>query len=148
LYPAGHTVPLPRYPWKRDRYWVEPAPVEQVRLGRLDHELLGRRLSSAEPTWEVKLDVEKLPYLADHRIQGSAVFPAAGYLEMAIQAVRSLTSATTVALADIEIRKALFVPEHEARTVQLAIGPEGSTFRVASLGADGDAPVHATGTVR
>ena len=148
LYAAGHTVPLPRYPWKRERYWVEPAPVEQVRLGRLDHELLGRRLPSAEPTWEIKLDVEKLPYLADHRIQGNAVFPAAGYLEMAMQAVRSLTSATTVALADIEIRKAMFVPEHEARTVQLALGSEGSTFRIASLTTDGDSPVHATGTVR
>src|SRR5262249_50802694 len=94
LYPAGRPIALPSYPWKRDRYWVESAAVEQVRLGQRDHELLGRRLASAEPTWEIKLDVESLPYLADHQIQGSVVFPAAGYIEMAAQAVRSLTSSS------------------------------------------------------
>ncbi|WP_397545459.1 type I polyketide synthase [Saccharopolyspora gloriosae] len=77
LHPAGRVVALPPYPWKRDRYWTEPDSVAQVRLGRLDHRLLGRRLSTAEPAWESKLDIEALPYLADHRIQGNVVFPAA-----------------------------------------------------------------------
>ena len=38
-----------------------------------------------------KLDIEQLPYLSDHRIQGNVLFPAAGYLEMAMQALNSLT---------------------------------------------------------
>ncbi|MFY1636502.1 amino acid adenylation domain-containing protein [Solwaraspora sp. WMMB335] len=148
LQPAGTPVPLPRYPFKRDRYWVEPRPVAQVRLGLRDHPLLGRRLSSAEPTWEAKLDTEDLPYLDDHRIQGNAVFPAAGYLEMAAQAVRALTGGGAATLADVELRRALFLPAGETRTVQLSVAAGTGEFTVASIAGDAaDHPVHATGVL-
>ncbi|MFK0048679.1 amino acid adenylation domain-containing protein [Streptomyces sp. NPDC090741] len=146
LHPRGRRVPLPRYPWKRDRYWTEPAPVAQVRLGEVDHPLLGRRLATAEPAWEVALDVESTPYLADHRIQGRTLFPAAGYVEMAYQALRSLTGGTDAELGDIELRKALFLPEDAPRAVQLSLSGQTSAFTVAT---GGDTPsVHACGVVR
>ncbi|MFE2869653.1 amino acid adenylation domain-containing protein [Embleya sp. NPDC059259] len=149
LQPAGRPVALPPYPFKRDRYWTEPRAVEQIRLGRIDHPLLGRRLAHADPTWEVRLDAETLPYLDDHRIQGNVVFPAAGYLEMAVQAVRALTGGTDATLADIELRKALFLPDGESATVQLSFGGEGAAFTVAGITGDGRGPaVHASGVVR
>ncbi len=146
LQPAGRPVPLPRYPFKRDRHWVEPACVEQIRLGRVDHPLLGRRTASARPTWEARLDLERLPYLADHRIEGNAVFPAAGYLEMAMQAVRALTGGSTAALSGIELHKALFLSETEPNTVQLSFDPADAGFTIATV--RGTCPVHATGVVR
>ncbi|MEV7728898.1 amino acid adenylation domain-containing protein [Streptomyces sp. NPDC087917] len=146
LHPEGRRTPLPRYPWKRDRYWTEPEPVAQVRLGRVDHPLLGRRLATAEPAWEAALDVESTPYLADHRIQGRTLFPAAGYVEMAYQAVRTLTGAVDAELGDIELRKALFLPDDAPRTVQLSLTAESCAFTVAT---GGDTPaVHARGVVR
>ncbi|MFJ2558369.1 MULTISPECIES: amino acid adenylation domain-containing protein [unclassified Streptomyces] len=149
LQPGGRTVPLPRYPWKRDRYWTEPHPVAQVRLGRLDHPLLGRRLATTEPVWEVELDVERAPYLADHRIQGRALFPAAGYIEMAAQAVRALTGGTEAAFGSVEFRKALFLPDDASRTVQLAFSPESAAFTVATGSGPGEErAVHASGVVR
>ncbi|MCW2915045.1 MAG: amino acid adenylation enzyme/thioester reductase family protein [Actinomycetia bacterium] len=149
LHPAGSPVRLPRYPWKRDRYWVEPRPVEQIRLGQLDHPLLGRRMANAEPTWEAKLDTERMPYLSDHRIQGSVLFPAAGYLEMATQAVRAMTGGTEATLADIELRKALFLPDGEVRTVQLSFSSEGAAFTVATVSGNAqEKTVHASGVVR
>ncbi|MFD7864178.1 amino acid adenylation domain-containing protein [Streptomyces sp. NPDC059783] len=149
LQPTGRPVTLPRHPFRRDRYWTEPAPVARVRLGRRDHVLLGRRTDSAEPTWQARLDTEELPYLADHRIQDTVVFPAAGYIEMAAQAVLRLTGGTTAVLAGIELRKALFLPDGEDRTVEVAISPENATFTIASpTGADGERTVHAAGTVR
>ncbi|MER8041793.1 amino acid adenylation domain-containing protein [Streptomyces sp. NPDC094032] len=152
LQPEGRPVPLPRYPWQRDRYWVEPRPVEQIRLGRLDHPLLGRRTASLQPTWESRLDTERLAYLADHRIEGSTVFPAAGYLEMAAQAVRAMTGGALATLADVEFSRALFLPEGESATVQLSFSPEGAGFTIASTadaGAGGaELVVHASGVVR
>ncbi|MFI0943209.1 amino acid adenylation domain-containing protein [Streptomyces sp. NPDC021020] len=150
LHPGGRPVTLPGYPWKRERYWTEPAPVEQVRLGRVDHPLLGRRTASAQPAWEVRLDVEQLPYLADHRIQEAAVFPAAGYLEMAAQAVRALTGSARAVLADVELPRALFLSEDRPSAVQLHFDPETAAFTIASAAAAGagDRTVHATGTVR
>ncbi|WP_328467272.1 non-ribosomal peptide synthetase/type I polyketide synthase [Streptomyces sp. NBC_00448] len=146
LHPGGRPVSVPGYPWKRDRYWTEPAPVEQIRLGRLDHPLLGRRTANAQPTWEVQLDLERLPYLADHRIQDSTVFPAAGYLEMATQAVRALTGAPQAVLADVELSKALFLSQSRPSTVQLHFDPDNAAFTIASVGAE--RTVHAAGTVR
>ncbi|WP_346095402.1 non-ribosomal peptide synthetase/type I polyketide synthase [Streptomyces olivaceiscleroticus] len=155
LQPAGRPVPLPRYPWKRDRYWTEPPPVAQVRLGRLDHPLLGRRLACAEPTWETRLDTGRMPYLADHRIQDNVLFPAAGYLEMAVQAVRALTGAESAVLADVELRKGLFLTAGDPTTVQLTCSLEDASFTVATVpdtkkqhGSSSAGTVHASGTVR
>ncbi|XNR87713.1 amino acid adenylation domain-containing protein [Streptomyces sp. R-74717] len=149
LHPVGTPVALPRYPWKRDRHWTEPGPVAQVRLGHADHPLLGRRTTHTEPTWHTTLDTERLPYLDDHRIQSTVVFPAAGYLEMAMQAVRSLTGGTHAVLTDIELRKALFLPEGEDRAVRLTLSSQNAAFTIASTGeGEGDRAVHASGVVR
>jgi amino acid adenylation domain-containing protein len=150
LYPTGTPVTLPRAPWKRDRYWIEPKPVEQIRLGQVDHPLLGRRMANAEPTWEAKVDTEKLPYMTDHRIQGNVVFPAAGYIEMASQAVRAMTGGKSISLAELEFRKALFLPEAEAKTIQLSFNSDCASFSISGApGLDGQEKiVYATGTVR
>ncbi|KDR63812.1 MULTISPECIES: non-ribosomal peptide synthetase/type I polyketide synthase [Streptomyces] len=150
LQPTGRAVPLPRYPWRRDRHWTEPRNVAQVRLGHLDHPLLGRRTDHPGPAWQSALDTERLPYLADHRIQDSVVFPAAGYLEMATQAVLALTGGASAVLADVDLRKALFLAEDQATTVHLTVDPESADFAIASAppGPGGERAVHATGTVR
>ncbi|MGW9456843.1 non-ribosomal peptide synthetase/type I polyketide synthase [Streptomyces globisporus] len=149
LQPTGRPVTLPRHPFRRDRHWTEPRPVAQVRLGHRDHPLLGRRTDATEPTWQARLDTEALPYLADHRIQDTVVFPAAGYLEMAAQAVLRLTGGTTAVLADIDLRKALFLPDGEDRTVEVSLSLENAAFTVASpTGEDGERAVHASGIVR
>ncbi|PCG85174.1 non-ribosomal peptide synthetase [Streptomyces sp. WZ.A104] len=149
LQPTGRPVTLPRHPFRRDRHWTEPRPVAQVRLGRQDHPLLGRRTDRTEPTWQARLDTEALPYLADHRIQGTVVFPAAGYLEMAAQAVRRLTGGATAVLTGIDLRKALFLPDGEDRTVEVSLSLENAAFTVASAaGDDGERAVHVSGVVR
>ncbi|MEV2277435.1 amino acid adenylation domain-containing protein [Nocardiopsis sp. NPDC049922] len=147
LHPEGAPVSLPPYPWRRDRYWVEPESVARVRLGRVDHPLLGRRLPGADPAWEASLDTEAMPYLADHRVQGDTVFPAAGYLGMAIQAARALTGGDRAGLADVEFRRALFLPAGSAVRARVSFAPHDATFTVATGSAD-DRSVHATGTVR
>ncbi|MFF0410711.1 amino acid adenylation domain-containing protein [Kitasatospora sp. NPDC004745] len=148
LHPAGRPVPLPAYPWRRDRYWAEPDAVRKVRLGEVDHPLLGRRTANAQPTWTTALDPEHLPYLADHRIEGRVVFPAAGYLEMAAQAVRALTGGTEVVLAEVELNRALFLSEAEPTPVQFGYAPEDARFTVTSTPAGGEPAVHASGRIR
>jgi hybrid polyketide synthase/nonribosomal peptide synthetase FtdB len=154
VHPRGRVVSLPPYPWKRQRYWAESARVEQVRRGRIDHVLLGRRTSHADPTWETRLDPETLPYLEDHQIQGQVIFPAAGYLEMAAQAVRSLTGGAVAALTDIELRHALFLTGHDTRRVRLTVSASDASFSIVSSErgftvAPGPEPVvHVSGVIR
>ncbi|MFI9024279.1 amino acid adenylation domain-containing protein [Streptomyces sp. NPDC053560] len=148
LQPAGRPVPLPRYPWRRDRYWAEPEGIARLRLGHRDHPLLGRRTAHARPTWEARLDTEQLPYLADHRIQGNTVFPAAGYLEMAAQAVRTMTGGAPAALADIRLAKALFLDDARPAAVQFSFDPDSAAFTAATAQGETGRTVHATGVVR
>ncbi|WP_338848936.1 amino acid adenylation domain-containing protein [Massilia sp. W12] len=149
LFGGGVQVTLPAYPWKKTRYWAESKAVQQIRLGLVDHALLGRRLPNSEPSWEALLDIEHQPWLADHRIEGNVLFPAAGYLEMAAQAVRALGGPSYVHLADIQLRKALYLPDGEAKPVQCKLDAESAAFHVATLGADGqEAAIHASGVVR
>ncbi|MFH8375550.1 amino acid adenylation domain-containing protein [Streptomyces cyaneofuscatus] len=150
LQPSGRPVTLPPHPFRRDRHWTEPPAVAQVRLGQVDHPLLGRRIDRTDPAWQARLDTESLPYLADHRIQDTVVFPAAGYIEMATQAALRLTGSTTAVLADIDLRKALFLPDGEDRTVEVSLSLEDAAFTIASpaTGDDGERTVHASGIVR
>lgn len=77
------------------------------------------------------------------------LFPAAGYLEMAVQAVRSLTGGTDAALAGVELRKALFLPDDASRAVRLTLSAENGAFTISTGTADGsERTVHATGVVR
>ena len=58
--------------------------------GEPSHNLLGNRINSRNPTWESTIETKTDPLIADHIIQGAAVFPGAGYIEMALAAVQEL----------------------------------------------------------
>ena len=58
--------------------------------GAPKHNLLGSRINSSNPTWESIIETKTDPFIADHIIQGAAVFPGAGYIEMALAAVQEL----------------------------------------------------------
>ncbi|PHV12432.1 non-ribosomal peptide synthetase/type I polyketide synthase [Chitinimonas sp. BJB300] len=149
MFEGGSPVTLPCYPWKQDRYWIESKAVAQIRLGEIAHPLLGRRMATAEPTWEAQLDVEKQPYLGDHRIQGNVLFPAAGYIEMAAQAMQAMTGDTAAVIADVELRKALFLPDAEVKPVQFVFDSDSASFTVATIPNGEQEPViHATGHLR
>lgn len=135
LYPAGgRCISLPCYPWQRERHWQELGP-SAMRLGdRQVHPLLGYRLDSAQTTFQSQLDLGLLPYLEDHRVQGAPVFPAAGYLEMALAAA-DLHGAGPWTVEEFEIHKPLLLGSTSA-TIQASLSPEDSGFRVHSRAGD------------
>lgn len=69
---------------------------------------------------------------------------------MATQAVLALTGGASAVLADVDLRKALFLAEDQTTTVHLTVDPESADFAIASAppGPGGERAVHATGTVR
>ena len=122
-------VKLPSYPWQRERFWIEPAkqakmPVLQTRPGK--HPLLGHYLQSAAGAhiWEAVLSIEQFPYLADHRVAETAVFPAAAYLDMTLSAVQEVWGKGPHAIEDTSFTQMLTLPENGAQIIQLIITPE------------------------
>ncbi|OJJ66336.1 hypothetical protein ASPBRDRAFT_138029 [Aspergillus brasiliensis CBS 101740] len=88
---------LPRFPWAHtEKYWSEGRPSRDWRLRSMPHhELLGPLVMEAtllEPSWRNVLRLDDIPWLSDHVIHGEVVFPAAGYIAMAGEAIAQLNT--------------------------------------------------------
>ncbi|MBO0878872.1 MAG: SDR family NAD(P)-dependent oxidoreductase, partial [Mycobacterium sp.] len=75
---------LPRYPWQREYHWIEPEETLRARVDPDRLRLAGRPVTATEPTTDIELSSTQLPYLPDHRIRDTVVFPGTGYLEAAL----------------------------------------------------------------
>ena len=107
-------VPVPRYPFQRERYWVE-APRRRRRDG--GHPLLG--IHHESPRGEVLFETELSPsdpaWLGDHRVFDRVVAPGALYAAMAIAAAgREGNRSATV--DDCQLQSALVLPETDPET--------------------------------
>ncbi len=158
---ARRRVALPTYPFQRERYWSAPEPTSATRITARSgadaiHPLLAREVRSpvlTDRVFEADIGVDTHPFLNDHRVFGTIVFPAAAFLEMILAATREVFGDGTHSIESVVIGEALALPEKEHRTVQVAIGPATDylhTFKVFSRGASGTAEwtLHASGHVR
>ncbi|KAK7993868.1 NADPH:adrenodoxin oxidoreductase [Apiospora arundinis] len=163
-------VDLPPYPWNYERsHWAEPrASAEQRSLAYPRHDLLGSRvsgLSSGNRAWRNVLRVRDVPWLRDHSLGGSSIFPAAGYLSMAIEAVRQVHEKEEktgeglerkfrgVTLRDINIKTTLNIPDSEEEGVEtlLTLCPAEAagwyTFTIESCSGQDEWKSHCSGRV-
>lgn len=129
---ARPRVRLPNYPWQRERHW-HPQTSESLRVIQRsrEHPLLGWRLPDAEAAWENTLDVQVLPWLADHRVGGAIVFPGAAYAEMALAAGRAWRGGTPV-VESLEILAPMVFDGDHARSLRLTIQPRDGGFMIQS----------------
>lgn len=101
LIPAGKTLPdLPAYPWDHTAsFWYESRVSKDWRFRPIGHHaLLGQRVpesTSLDPCWRCVLDLEDEPWLYDHKVKEDVVFPFAGYVAMAGEAIRQITGIET-----------------------------------------------------
>jgi len=134
LFPTkGAFVSLPSYPWQRERYWYPLTNEGYDLINKVkDHLLLGSRLKLDEPEWENQLDSELVDYLADHVVGGAEVFPAAGYVEMALAASKSWFQIATHEIEGLEIRAPLVLDHSALKTVRFILVPEDGRFIIKS----------------
>lgn len=97
----GRVVPgLPCYPWDHSgpSFWYESRIAKDWRGRKYPHHcLLGlRSIESPDnaPQWRNVLSLDEVPWLNDHRLRSNAVFPFAGYVAVAGEAVRQLAGAS------------------------------------------------------
>lgn len=136
---------LPLYPWQRANFWSETAESRKIRTGaasdgaRPDHPLLGERLGSPQPAWSSEIDVNRPHFLKDHAVQGAVVFPAAGFIEMALAAARETTDSTgPVVIERLSIESPLVLSASSVSQVQLTAA-DGRKFQIHSqVRQDGD----------
>lgn len=111
---------LPSYCWDHGRaYFFESRISKAIRTDSFPtHELLGTRVvdnSAAEVRWRNLLDPKEVPWLKDHQVQGQIVFPGAGYMSTALEAVKQLFGSEPIAiveLRDLVIGQALMLEDN------------------------------------
>ncbi len=148
LFPErGRRVDLPGYPWQRERHWHGSSDESFGLLGvPQDHPLLGHRLAQTEGVWSNALDLARVPYLADHVVGGSAIFPAAAFVEMALAAAEARSPGTSHELESLEIRAPMTLAGGSAQSVRFTLDDDGE-FTIESRPRLGDPEwtVHAAG---
>ena len=99
-------VGLPLYQWDRGRiHWHESRLAKKMRLrGAAFHELLGvpsPNNTDLDLRWTNFLKATEIPWLDGHQLQGQTVFPAAGYVAMALEAAKKLAGNRNVKVFEV-----------------------------------------------
>ncbi|WP_024816558.1 type I polyketide synthase [Methylopila sp. 73B] len=147
---GGPAAKLPTYPWQNARFAVSVTGEGQgIYHGYDQHPLIGARLKVDSDQWTTHLDPLVAPLLADHKVGGRVVVPAAALAEMALAAGRAWLKTPTVELSDFEIPHALTLDSDSLTEVRTRISPESRTVEILSrprLRSD-DWILHASGRV-
>jgi phthiocerol/phenolphthiocerol synthesis type-I polyketide synthase C len=129
----GRFVTLPTYPWQKERYWFATSPEAQGPMYRhTEGVFLGVRPLAGVTIWESQIDVGRFPFLADHQVGSNIVFPATGYLEIALEASRALFEVNCHEIEAFEIRRPLIIDAGTATMVRFVYDAQDKAFRLES----------------
>ncbi|KAI9665472.1 MAG: Type I Iterative PKS [Alyxoria varia] len=118
---------LPTYPWDHTtKFWHESRLSRNYRLRRYpNHDLLGVAMESSTPLelfWRHFINTNDSPWLSDHVVNAFTIFPGAGYLCMAFEAMRQIYDLVDgqqrpykIVLKNVRFLKALIVPKAPER---------------------------------
>ncbi|KAJ5833041.1 Highly reducing polyketide synthase sdnO [Penicillium riverlandense] len=158
---------LSPYPWDHSlSYWYESRMSRDHRLREFPyHDLLGLldvASSIHEPRWRYHINVDSSPWLRDHVVDGFMIFPGAGYLCMAIEAMKQLVQLRKVPgdisnyiLRNVVLSKPIIVPDQRPDSftpdveVQITLsrmrtsdGSRWESFRIFSYSPEGSGTWH------
>ncbi|KAK8066218.1 Fumagillin dodecapentaenoate synthase [Apiospora hydei] len=134
-------VDLPNYAWNYStQYWFENDASKDWRYRLFPHhDLIGTKIPGTswnEPSFRKKLSLNSLPWLKDHKMGTDIIFPAAGFVAMAVEGVRQKTQAMamleerpsanslTYRLRNMTFSRALVLEENTEHKVMLTLTPK------------------------
>ncbi len=151
LFPThGEFVRLPHYPWQRESIWFDRTDDSAGLLHRAEeHPLLGYRLPQVEGIWEKEIDLGRMPWLADHVVGGAVVFPAAGFIEMALAACASVYPQSPPVIEYLNIAAPLPITSGITKRVRFELSSDDGRFSIQSCSRLSSEPwtIHVTGRI-
>ncbi|KAK0757783.1 hypothetical protein N5P37_009799 [Trichoderma harzianum] len=126
---------LPTYPWNHSiRHWQEARVNYAIRnRSQPPHDLLGMPVPGTDPdtaVWRRSVRVSEVPWVRDHMVQGSIVWPGSGYVCLAIEAANQLARAdghgdniSGFRLRDVDFMAALVIPDADGVEIRTTVRP-------------------------
>ena len=126
---------LPEYPFNHSRtHWHESLISKNFRFRKhARHDLLGVRVHNwnpLAPRWRNCIRMLENPWIEDHRLAGALIYPAAGVLAMAVEAVSQYVhdvdtvDITGFRLIDVHLHSALHLTtDPEGTSVEFSLTP-------------------------
>ncbi|MEV7630575.1 beta-ketoacyl synthase N-terminal-like domain-containing protein, partial [Actinoplanes sp. NPDC089786] len=144
------TLDLPTYAFQRQRYWGDATrPVGDVSgagLGAVRHPLLGAVVAVPDTDGVLltgRLSLATHPWLADHGVRGSVLFPGTGFVELVTRAAAEVGRDL---VDELVIHTPLVLPA--TGDVQLSVSVTGDAVTVYSRADDADGWTrHVTATI-
>ncbi|KAI1762472.1 putative polyketide synthase [Hypoxylon sp. FL1150] len=135
---------LPNYSWNHStKHWHETESSADWRFRKfVHHDLLGGKVLGTpwnHPVWKKDLKLGDVTWLKDHLLGDSFVFPAAGYIGMAMEAIFQKSKVTgripasagvnqvTYKLRNVSFHRMLSLEEDKETRIELALAPCMST---------------------
>ncbi|MFJ8495417.1 SDR family NAD(P)-dependent oxidoreductase [Streptomyces sp. NPDC094038] len=134
---------LPTHAFQHTNYWLDAQQfwprvwtssradsLATVGLDRADHPLLGAVLTAPESdsvSLAGRLSLTTHPWLADHTVGGTVLFPGAGFVELALRAADQVCLPT---LQELTLEKPLLLPAHGDADIRVTVyGPDSEGNR-------------------
>ena len=148
---AGRLAELPPSPWHHCSFWV----ADRSATGELSstHPLLGAHMelpSGRDHVWQADVGTDVCPWLADHKVGGQPILPAAAFAEIALAAGSEALDlpAHAVSVTQLEVERMLPLDGHTRITTQLTLDADGAgRIEVHSRSADNAWRRHAVAKV-
>jgi amino acid adenylation domain-containing protein len=118
---SGILRDLPSFAWDHhNKHWAETRIIRENRLRTNRHTILGAPIAGGvgnHPRWRSYLRLDEIPWLAHHFVGGKVLFPAAGYISMALEAISTIFSdVQRFDLRDVMFKNALVLGSGEEGT--------------------------------
>jgi acyl transferase domain-containing protein/acyl carrier protein len=130
---GARAVELPTYAFQRKKYWLDSTAssggIAAIGQAASDHPLLGAVVELAGFGGVVltgRVSLESQPWLADHVVMGSVLFPATAFAEMAVRAGDHVGCGT---VEELVFETPLGLPERGAVVLQVFVGPADDSGR-------------------
>ncbi|MCV7090992.1 sulfolipid-1 biosynthesis phthioceranic/hydroxyphthioceranic acid synthase [Mycobacterium interjectum] len=143
-YPRGRLVDAPLPTWTRQRLLLEtdePAAGSRGKSTVTVHPLLGAHVRLPEEperhAWQGEIGTAALPWLADHRVNGVAVFPGAAFCEMALASAEMVLGPNSD-VCDVRLEQMLLLDEETVVSTVASVEGDGVVDLVVQTEREGE----------